>query len=368
MVSISNSKNLLISIFIILIGLEIVVLIFFGIIQNAIGLSIIGSILSGTIVGVFVTFSQAKISASIYEESRVKTQHLDEIKQFLKNNDPVTLAKIMINSDEHKEEFFKLDHIKKHWPEFIKKMITLSEIEQNLQKNKEKYEEEQIYLKEHTQEIIERVNIEIEKWNQKLYFIPEFFHPGYNVSYVDPSGKSGIMKVSNELVSKFDGFVNNLINAVRNKTTKGEEVSYIFQNTLSISLSNDEKQFQNCIEKGTKRKGPIGCDCIIFQFYKAWLNLIGNLSDAPFHSLEYQTRFTEISDLKSFPEKFTSAVKESIQDTLSKEGKIVDIMKLIEQDLEFKSKENKFIAEVEEIKITIENSYFLNRDCTLIKE
>ena len=43
-------------------------------------------------------------------------------------------------------------------------------------------------------------------------------------------------------------------------------------------------------------------------------------------------------------------------------------MKLMEQEKEFKSKEIVLKSEVEKIKITIENSYFLKGDCSRITE
>ena len=65
---------------------------------------------------------------------------------------------------------------------------------------------------------------------------------------------------------------------------------------------------------------------------------------------------------------FTFAVKEAIQSTLTKEEKIIDIMKLMEQKKEFKSKEIGLESEAEKIKLTIENSYFLKGDCPRITE
>ena len=359
----TNSKNSLVKIFLIFIILEIAILIVSGLLKYDVVLSIGGSILSGTIVGLFVTFSQAKISASIYEESRVRNRHLDDIKTFLKDEDAVAMAKIMINKDEHSKQFSDLEDIGMHWPEFSKKMRELSEIEQALQKNKEAIEENNLYLKTHTQEIIERVNLEIEKRNQILNFLPEFFNPGQDLSYIDLSSKSQDIKVSSELVSSFNGFISNLINTVRNELSRGEKAHVIFQQTLSISLSEDEKQFQRCTDTGAN-----GCSCIISLFWMAWSDHIGSLANKSLHSVAYRTRFTQISNLKSLPIGFTFAVKEAIQSTLTKEEKIIDIMKLMEQKKEFKSKEIGLESEAEKIKLTIENSYFLKGDCPRITE
>ena len=359
----SNSKNSLVKIFLIFIILEIAILIVSGLLKYDVVLSIGGSILSGTVVGLFVTFSQAKISASIYEESRVRNRHLDDIKTILKNKDAVAMAKIMINRDEHRKEFSDIEDIGIHWPEFSKKMRELSEIEQGLQKNNEAIEENNLYLKNHAQEIIERVNLEIEKRNQTPNFLPEFFNPGHDLSYIDLSGKSRYIKASSELVSSFSGFINNLINTVCNELPRGEEAHVIFQQTLSNSLSEDGQQFQRCIGTGAN-----GCISIISLFWGVWSDHIGSLADIPLHSAAYRARFTQISNLNSLPNGFTSAVKEAIQSTLTKEEKIIDIMKLMEQEKEFKSKEIGLKSEAEKIKITIENSYFLKGDCPRIKE
>ncbi len=359
----TNSKNSLVKIFLIFIILEIAILIVSGLLKYYVVLSIGGSILSGTIVGLFVTFSQAKISASIYEESRVRNRHLDDIKQFLKDKDAVDLAGIMIHSDQHKKELFDLEDIDIHWPEFSKKMRELSEIELKLQKNKQGIEENNHYVKNHTQEIIERVNLEIEKRNQKLDFLPEFFNPGQDLSYIDLSGKSRDIKVSDELVGSFSGFINNLINTVHNELSRGEKAHVIFQQTLSNSLSEDGEEFQRCIDTGAN-----GCISIISLFWRVWSDHIGSLANIPLHSAAYRARLTQISNLKSLPDKFTSAVNKAIQSTLTMEEKIIDIMKLMEQEKEFKSKEIGLKSEAEKIKITIENSYFLKGDCSRTKE
>ena len=167
----SNSRRLLIIIFIISIALEIVLLVYFVSINNSIGLSVVGSILSGTIVGVFVTFSQARISASIYEESRVKTQHLDDIKKFLKGKDAATLAKIMINKDQHSKEFIDLEDIGKHWPEFSRSLSSLSQVENESQKKDDELKKIKTELGNNIREIIREVNQEIEKKASKIRFL-----------------------------------------------------------------------------------------------------------------------------------------------------------------------------------------------------
>lgn len=359
----SISRNSLVIIFIIFIILEIAILIVSGLLKYNVVLSIGGSILSGTIVGLFVTFSQAKISASIYEESRVRNRHLDDIKQFLKDKDAVAMAKIMINKEEDSKQFSNLEDIGVHWPEISKKLRDLSEIEQGFHKNKEAIEESNLYLKNHAQEIIERVHFEVEKRNQILNFLPEFFNPGQDLSYIDLSAKSQNIKASSELISSFNGFISNLINTVHNELSKGEKAHVIFQQTLSNSLSEDRGQFQRCIDTGAN-----GCISVISLFWRVWSDHIGSLANIPLHSAAYRTRLTQISNLNSLPDKFTSAVKEAIKSTLTMEEKIIDIMKLMEQEKEFKSKEIVLKSEVEKIKITIENSYFLKGDCSRITE
>ncbi len=361
--STSDSRNSLAKIFIFFIVLEIVLLVLFGIIKNDIGVSIVGSILSGSIVGLLVTYSQAKISASIYEESRIKAQHLEDIKRFLKDKDADYLAKIMIDKDEHKKEFASLEDIFIHWPEFLNKIRELSEMKLNLQRIRDAKEENKLYLNAHAKEIIVRINLEIKKRNRMQNFIPEFFNTDQDFSYINLSDETPNIIIGAELVASFKGFINGLINTFQHEISGGEKANFTFQRKLSATLSEDEKQFQRGIDSGAN-----SYTSVISLFWKTWSDYIGGLANKPLHYAAYEARITRIYDLKSVPEKFTFAVKESIQSTLAKEEKIIDIVKLMEQEEEFKSKEIGLKTEAEKIKITIENSYFLKGDCSRIKE
>ena len=134
-----KSFVILISLFL---ALEIIVTIVLVYLKDYILVTISGSILSGTIVGGFVTFSQAKLSSSIYEESRVKYEHLNDIKKFLKGKKAEDLVKIKTRKEnDHQENVLLLNDVGIHWPKFSSLLDEVCENESNLQNIRSRIDE-----------------------------------------------------------------------------------------------------------------------------------------------------------------------------------------------------------------------------------
>ncbi len=236
-------KNLFYAILIALL-IEIIAVIVFGYLKDNIIVTIVGSILSGTIVGALVTFSQANLSASIYEESRINNDHLNDLKTFLKGKGVSDLVMLMTMKDKENkqsEELFKLEDIGIHWVNFSKKLKELCGENETLQEYNNLSQEKKHNLNEICPAILDKINKEVEKMNQENEFLLEFFQPGHDLSYISLAGSSQDIKNNVSLIALFNKFLLNQINAAsvgspRNNKTSAEFKSFFQGNSEPSAL------------------------------------------------------------------------------------------------------------------------------------
>ena len=193
--------------------------------------------------------------------------------------------------------------------------------------------------------------------------MPEFFQQGQNLSFINLKGVSQNFNASENLIGGFKNLIDEIIRSVQQELSSGKDAFTIFQSKLPEILTVHEKQFQECI-KGMHDEYT----SIIAYFWKNWSENIGGLANMPLHSATYRARFTKLSDLTPFPNKFTIAVKESIEAALFQDKNIAKVMSLIEYKANLGPERKKLVLDVEKEKSKIEDSYFLKGNCYRIKE
>lgn len=333
---------------------EIIVTIVLVYLNDYILVTISGSILSGTIVGGFVTFSQAKLSSSIYEESRVKYEHLNDIKKFLKGKKAEDLVKIKTGKENgHQENVLLLNDVGIHWPKFSSLLGEVCKNESDL-RNIHSRIDESINAIQAERNILEGICQEIENTGRNNRLLSDFFPPGYDISSIEVKGFSHIAKSNKELVEVFNGFLMNQING-----TSAE-----FQSKFREHLKEDIKQFERC----RLSKNNECSHSLMAVFWKAWAAHIGEITNDPGKYAIFKARYTKISDLTGQPEIFTSTVREAIENVLKTEKIMKTILDLKDKAVRGERDNKAILAELEMEMMVIENSYYLRNDCNLLNQ
>lgn len=360
----SFKRNKVIKYFLILIFPEVISLYIVSSLNDAVLTSIFASILSGTIIGVFVTYSQAKISASIYEEGRVMSEHLNDIKGFMKGKKASDLAEIMIRKESgHSRDLFMLNDVEIHWPDFSLKLKMYCKNEEDIE---ETYRTIDNYKKalQTEQKILKRVLKEIENNSQNNEFLMDFFQPGVKLSHMDMKGSPDTTKNNKELVESFYGFLFNQISSSFGYEFNPKESYVKFQSKFHISLTEDIDQFETCRLSHTN-------DCpqsVIASFWKAWASYIKELTSDSRDIYLYELSCTNINDLTEKPEFFISTVREAIEYVLKTERSVGDIIGLYGQVEIYRNKKNALSSYIEKEATVIENSYYLKNRCELLNQ
>ena len=268
-----------------------VILIIFGTSSNIASLVTIGvTVLSGSIVGTIVSYSQSAIGAALSENLRIRNEHLEDFKKIFTSKPTNTIEGLTEYYCNKRNKFttekLLIDDIENHWKEFHSKF-------QNLVRKNDVLNNSKTTLSQKREGWIYSVSEEsIKSFTQLLSadnsVVNEFFQSPVDLKDINFDFWSSGSKAYSTSISKLQNKISRILNQIiENEPKESNKIEQEFLNRISKDLTDDGEALKTSISTHNVRgdKLPFAVDL--------WNNLLSTCRDF-FGNIHPYTRYHSI--------------------------------------------------------------------------